>query len=171
MANNAPALSWTRAARLVDLSGHESKNDCRSFLAQSDLDVTILDNGLDKRNAEVKAMVAAFEDWTKNGGAAPSRPRGRRKSKGDPTRSPRAGALSGIAQAAGRLIPPRKAKVDGTRIPGQALMDIRSVQQQYNLTCEDLLYCVDVIGRLLDGPVNLDNVLHEIKEGRASLCG
>ena len=61
----AAKKSWTRAARLAELTGHPKATDCRSFLAKSPL-ATLLDGPGDKRRNDIRTLCEDFNHWLKD---------------------------------------------------------------------------------------------------------
>lgn len=160
---SAAQLSWARSRRLAELADHEKSSDARSYLAtlNGDSGVETLDTDADKRTATIRDLVTGFESWLAAGNKSThGGPTGRR-AEGDKNRAPRAGA-------------PTKRKYTkrtgnrGDSLQADALFDIRAIQRKYDLTMAELLHLVEVLGRLVDEPIDLDQFIKEVKRRKAT---
>lgn len=155
--------AWKRADNLAKLAGHPKKADARSFISQSDLDATILDSP-DKRNPNVREAITAFKAWLAAGNQAKLGGRAVRRSKGDQNKPPRAGAPPkrqvGIRK-------PKTKSPTGKRqdLPAEILFDLREIQKKHDITPQDLAYCSSQLGKLLDTPIDFDNLIRQIQRG------
>lgn len=136
-----PKKSWDRAKKLSRLADHDKVADARTFLSGLNGHGAILDTPRpSKRNPAVKKISEDFRAWLEAGHKAP--PRGwaaksskERRSKGDPTRPPRAGTPKQY-----------KKRVPRTRdgqVPMQLLFDLRQVQKKHGVELAEMAKCIE----------------------------
>lgn len=155
------ATSWKRARRLAELTDGAGPGAARKFLSKhknNGFDTHLDAKSCDKRNPSVRAMIQEFQKFLDAGGGAKREPDLARMSEGDPTRAPRAGAKTK------RKYTRRQDKpIDTAKIPGDLLFDLRAAQRKHGVTPAEMLYCINLLARLVDEDLDLDRALREIK--------
>jgi len=156
--------SWARANRLAELTGHEKSADCRTYLASLNgtSNKEILDTSKDARTRDIRELMEGFTTWYEGGGRSlHAGGKGQtRRSKGDTSRPPRAGApnpRNGTAKRQSR---------GHAHITAEPIYQLRKIQKQHDLSIEDLAHCVEVLGRIVESPLNVDQFLRDVKADR-----
>lgn len=163
----ATKQSWARANRLKTLTNKKATTtQARRFLSlHSENGYTTLldDQNADKRNPNIRDMITAFDAWNLLDGPLDidnlSKAQGLRRRR--TTTSQRETKL----QEENRN--PTKGNtsksVNPSRIPAAVLIDLRKLQKKHGSTTQELAYCVNLLGQLLDEPLDIDNFLKSVK--------